>query len=90
MKRTRKHGFEPPFHPFQVIGWICTLAMLLINYVLIRGALGLIEEVSSKQYLFLILYSGLELAVLVFAFILTKGDPTDPVVYAHKAALQRK
>lgn len=81
----RRNGLQPPFHPLQMLGWGYTLAAVGLNAVVVRGVLSIAE-----QCVFLIVYAVLEGTVVYVAAGLTISDPTDPVVYQHRHAIEFK
>lgn len=82
---SRKHGFELPLHPMQISSWLVVALMVVLNYLVVHPALGQAAGVA-----FLCVYSLLQAGVLLLGGILTAWDPTDKVVYRHRAALDRK
>jgi len=79
----RRHGFQLPYHPLQICAWAAVLLMLFLSFFVVQRSLS-----PTLQVVFLCLYSPTQFAVLVLGGVLTGWDPTDPVVYRHREALE--
>ncbi|CAG9326623.1 unnamed protein product [Blepharisma stoltei] len=79
MENSRKSGLDCPPHPYQIFTWLYNFASIFVFYFFI---------VPSQPYLIQILMSSLfglsQLLLLFYAFLLTKSNPTDPILYKKK------
>ncbi len=80
----RRHGFQRPFHPLQVVAWAASGLMMFLGYFVVQRSLSHATKVA-----FLCVYSVAQLAVLLLGGLLTLWDPTDSVVYQHRAAKEK-
>eukprot|EP00347_Sterkiella_histriomuscorum_P012782 403367241 len=82
-KKVKKNGFALPFHPFQIISWFIfgldVYAFYFINVVTF-AYLPAVSAVIGTVFTLLVI------AVLYYAILSTRSDPTDPTVYAQREA----
>jgi len=48
------------------------------------------RQVRNRQIIFLVVYIPTQSTVLLTGLVTTLSDPTDPVVYEHRKAIQNK
>ena len=63
--------------------WVVIGMMLFLSFFVVQRSLS-----GTVQVVFLCVYSLTQTAVIVLGGLLTAWDPTDPVVYQHRQALQ--
>lgn len=80
----KRNGLTCPLHKLQVLTWVVAGAQAGGSFGLIYPELGNTESVS-----FLCLFSMSLSATLILGILTTVSDPTDPVVYAHQAAIEK-
>ena len=73
----RANGFDPPFHPLQLISWFVFFYDLLVYFI--------VNMVSLSNYPALVgmcsvMYLIISLGVLFYAVKGTKCDPSDPTI----------
>jgi hypothetical protein len=85
----RKNGLSKPHHPYQIISWVLTVSNFLICSISIMPLIDYSEMVNLTQISFIILYYLSQILLLLFAYMVTKMDPTDSVVYQHLQALKK-
>jgi hypothetical protein len=90
MRKSKKNGFSLPLHPFQFITYLIILYEIVGASTVVVPVLDSPLQVPSIQTVFLVIYSPLQVAVVILGYWATKSDPTDPVVYAHRQAIERK
>jgi hypothetical protein len=90
MRKSKKNGFSLPLHPFQFITYLIILYEIVATSTVLAPLLESPLQVLSTQAVFLVLYSPLQIGVVIFGLWATKSDPTDPVVYMHRQAIERK
>ena len=80
----KRNGFTCPLHKLQVATW-------LLAGVQVGGSYGLIypELKETAGVSFLCLFSLSLTTTLVLCLLTTASDPTDPVVYAHQANIDK-
>ena len=82
-RKVRKHGFQFPFHPLQILAWAVTGLDVYCFYFINTVVFGFNPAISAV----LGLVFGLTLVlVAIFACKATKCDPTDPTVYRQREA----
>lgn len=90
MRKSKKNGFSLPLHPFQFITYLIILYEIVGTSTVLAPLLDSPLQVNFTQAVFLALYSPLQVAVVILGYWATKSDPTDPVVYLHRQAMERK
>lgn len=90
MRKSKKNGFSLPLHPFQFITYLIILYEIVGTSTVLAPLLDSPLQVPSIQAVFIAIYSPLQVAVVVLGIWATKSDPTDPVVYQHRQAMERK
>ncbi|CAG9332420.1 unnamed protein product [Blepharisma stoltei] len=77
-KRIKRNGFNPPFHPFQIISWLVTTFNICISAIIYIPMLDFIAKA-----IFGIFYFSSQALVIIIAYKATKCDPTDPWSIEH-------
>ncbi|KAI5075309.1 hypothetical protein GOP47_0009385 [Adiantum capillus-veneris] len=72
----RRHGWQLPAHTFQVVAITVFLLLMLVFYVFLSPFLGS----STLEYVALVVYSPVAMAVFLLYFRSTAIDPSDPGV----------
>jgi len=80
----RHNGFDLPWHPLQLLGWLVTAMSSFLCYFAIRPALPAASSVAPRQTAFLALFTPLQTAVIALGFWLTYWDPTDTLVLGQR------
>ena len=80
MRRT--HGFQWPWHPWQVSAWLLTAFQIALDYKVLLQTLT-----RPSRLIFLCLCPPAQVCVIVLAALLTGWDSTDVVIYKQKKAL---
>lgn len=78
----RRHGFQWPWHPWQVLAWLFTALQICLNYLILLQVLS-----KTRRLVFLCLYTPTLVCVVLFGGILTARDSTDAVVIKQRKAL---
>lgn len=86
MRKTKKNGFVWPLHPYQYLSYVLIFYELPVTCICVCPMLLAPYQVPSTQYIFIVLYVPLQVSVVSFGYLVTKSDPTDPVVYQHRYA----
>jgi palmitoyltransferase len=77
--KVKKNGFSTPLHPFQILSYILTLLNIF------TAALAFPPILPTPAVLVLwTAYPLSQFLVVAFGFIVTRADPTDPLVHASK------
>lgn len=79
---SRRHGFQWPWHPWQVLAWLCTALQICLNYLVLLQVLP-----KLRRLVFLCLCTPALVCVVLLGGILTARDSTDAVVIKHRKAL---
>jgi len=90
MRKSKKNGFSVPLHPFQFITYLIILYEIVAASSVLAPLLESPMQVTSTQAVFLVLFSPLQVGVVILGYWATKSDPTDPVVYQHRQAMERQ
>lgn len=80
----KRNGLTCPLHKLQVLTWVLAAVQTAGSYALIYPELSKTTGVS-----FLCLFSLSLGTALVLGILITVSDPTDPVVYAHQASIEK-
>jgi len=78
---SRRNGLQPPFNRYQIIGWVLFLAELASTILVFVPPLEAAIRVTCGVVLVLLLCLS-----LLFAFLSSFVDPTDPAVYEERKA----
>ena len=90
MRKTKTNGFSLPLHPFQYITYFIIAFEILVTSAILAPMLPDYRQVRNRQIIFLVVYIPTQSAVLLTGLVTTLSDPTDPVVYEHRKAIQNK
>lgn len=90
MRKSKKNGFSLPLHPFQFITYLIILYEIVATSTVLAPLLESPSQVNRTQAVFLVLFSPLQISVVILGYWATKSDPTDPVVYLHRHAMEHK
>jgi hypothetical protein len=74
-KKVRHHGFQRPFHHYQVISW----AYVFLSIIHYYNFLYPFVDETSYEYLALVFDISI-LSEIFFGLIATRIDPTDSIV----------
>ena len=80
--KTRRNGLSCPWHPLQVLGCSFLLYQAGVSAVVLGPLL-------ETQLVFCCVSGLLQTATLLFVFLTTLSDPTDPTVYQHSQAREK-
>ena len=83
--KVRRHGFESPYHPIQVSGWVVSIYTGLVICVLTFPEYNTLEATILS-----IIYSFLTVFYVYFGHFVTKSDPTDPAILVYKASQDKQ
>lgn len=90
MRKTKTNGFSLPLHPFQYITYFIISFEVLVTAVVVIPVLPADYQVEDRQIIFVVVYGPMQVVVLAAGVVTTLSDPTDPVVYEHRRAMQNK
>lgn len=90
MRKTKTNGFSLPLHPFQYITYFIIALEVLVTSAILAPVLPGYHQVRDRQIIFLVVYVPAQSAVLLTGLVTTLSDPTDPVVYEHRRAIQNQ
>ncbi len=85
--KVKKHGCICPFHPFQLGSYVIFLIKGISFYAVSSIAMG---EHPGAQASICVVYSVLLGIVVIFTFVATLSDPTDPTVYFERKQKNNK
>jgi palmitoyltransferase ZDHHC1/11 len=85
LEKSRKHGFERPLHPAQIISWAISCFNIVVFCVLtIPEYPEMLKPVLSIIFLLLVF------VYITIGYIVIKSDPTDPAVYQYKISKDKQ
>jgi hypothetical protein len=85
----RRHGFQWPWHPFQVASWLYLVFSIFVMYYVNCGKAFNAKPSSGLRETVSVLYGLSCLAAIVSGAVVTHSDPTDPIVQNTQIAKQR-
>ena len=80
--KPKETGLEFPLDPFQIIGWILTIYLILLYYLLILPLLDF-----SLQIGFGIPFTILITLLLTYGYKLTSSNPSDTTILEYRKTL---
>lgn len=86
-RKVKHNGFCRPLHPLQLLTYGVVGLQLVTSGLVMLPTYPLEYQVTLRQVLFGVVSGGLQTLVLVLGFLVTRSDPTDPVVYEYRREL---
>ena len=75
----RRHGLNRPFHILQKLLWAFLIIVLVLNEISLTPILPSTWQVTFNQIFYTVLYHTSFALIIIFGFLATFIDPTDPL-----------
>ena len=79
----RKHGCTYPPHPYQALAWAAAIYTVVVTAIVVVWLLP-----GWVQVFYTVFFSAFGTLLLILGSLITFSDPTDPIVYEHRAAIR--